>query len=389
MNSAVLLNPATPLEYPTYASINAMIESTKPEQPVYCWHPQAIQAAAQPFVETFPGHTLYAVKCNPHPYVLQQLYAAGIRHFDTASLAEIEQIKTLFPDATCYFMHPIKSREAIREAYNRYGIRHFVLDHARELQKISEECDITQCVLYVRIAPLSTTAVYDFSKKFGAHSADAIQLLQDIAAKGASPALSFHIGSQCLTPETFTSTLELTGTILEHAGIEISHLDVGGGFPANYIGAPVPPLQSFFEKITQGIDALNLGYTPVLLCEPGRALAVDACSLVVQVQLRKGSTLYINDGVYGSFSEVWTGKLGVRPELIRLDQPEPSELTKNFLIYGCSCDSVDVLPIEFSLPEDVQEGDWIAVHMMGAYSLAIASKFNGFYPNRYVVIADT
>jgi ornithine decarboxylase len=109
---------------------------------------------------------------------------------------------------------------------------------------------------------------------------------------------------------------------------------------------------------------------------------------VIQVQLRKRDAIYINDSVYGSFSEVWTGKLGVPARLLRLEGAPPSTLKRNFTVYGCTCDSVDVLPIQFHLPEDVREGDWVVVEMIGSYSNAIASRFNGFYPDTYVVIDE-
>jgi ornithine decarboxylase len=365
-----------------------MIEALRPHEPVYCWHPEVFADNAAIFRKSFPGTTMYAVKCNPHPYVLQHLYDQGIRHFDTASMGEIRLIKSMFPDAVCYFMHPIKSREAIREAFHQHGVRHFVLDHEWELTKLMEEIDVTQTTIYLRLAPQSTTAVYDFSKKFGANPTPAVPLLQKIAASGAKPAISFHIGSQCSTPSTFIHALEVTGTVLSHSGVQIAALDVGGGFPAEYDETSIPSLETFFEAIEEGVAGLNLPYKPALLCEPGRALVVDAMSLVVQVQLRKRDSIYINDSVYGSFSEVWTGKLGVYASLYRSGEPVPSDLKRNFTVYGCTCDSVDVLPIQFHLPEDVREGDWVVVEMIGAYSNAITSRFNGFFPDTYVVIDE-
>ncbi len=86
-------------ELPRYATIEALIEKTRPVEPVYVIHPERFAASAKRFVTDFPGDTLYAVKANPAPHVLDQVYASGIRHFDTASLQEIELVRGRFPDA--------------------------------------------------------------------------------------------------------------------------------------------------------------------------------------------------------------------------------------------------------------------------------------------------
>jgi ornithine decarboxylase len=369
---------------PQYPSVAAVINALKPEVPVACFFGDRIRTNAAAFLNHFPGDTLYAVKCNPHPFVLKTLWQAGIRHFDTASLAEVQLVKGLFPDAHCYFMHPIKARYAIKEAYHTFGLRHFVVDHLSELAKISQTIPMRDLIIYVRMTPPSTTAVYDFSRKFGARQHEAVALLKEVVQLGATPAISFHIGSQCMTPETFTTTLAVVKAIVEEAGIEVPILDIGGGFPAHY-DVPPPTLTAFFEAILEGVASVQKT-KPTLLCEPGRALVVDAMHVIVQVQMRDQNLLYINDGVYGNFSEVWTGKLNVPTTFHAHNNRTTSPTHDDFTIYGPTCDSVDVLPITFSLPEDVAEGDWVEVRMIGAYSNAIASKFNGFYSDAFVEI---
>jgi ornithine decarboxylase len=86
-----------------------MLESLRPSYPVFCLRPHVLAATAKRFLSLFPGRVLYAVKCNPHPLVLRTLSEAGIRHFDTASLPEIAQVREAIPDAACYFMHPVKT----------------------------------------------------------------------------------------------------------------------------------------------------------------------------------------------------------------------------------------------------------------------------------------
>src|ERR1700760_4615069 len=92
---------------PRFASVDDLIAHARPNLPVYCLFPERFAAAAARF-KAFPGDTLYAVKANPAPQVLDQVYAAGIRHFDTASMAEIELVRGRFPDAICHFMAPVR-----------------------------------------------------------------------------------------------------------------------------------------------------------------------------------------------------------------------------------------------------------------------------------------
>ena len=94
---------------PRFASVEKVIERLKPVEPIYVLHPGRFAAAAKRFLDAFPGDTLYAIKANPAPHVLDQVWAAGIRHFDTASLPEIEMVKGRFPDAHCHFMAPVRA----------------------------------------------------------------------------------------------------------------------------------------------------------------------------------------------------------------------------------------------------------------------------------------
>ena len=111
-----------------------MLRALSPSYPVFCLRPHVIAATAKRFLDLFPGRVLYAVKCNPHPLVLAALYKAGIRHFDTASLPEIAQVRESLPDAACYFMHPVKGRAVIGTASRVYNIDQYVIDHPKELE---------------------------------------------------------------------------------------------------------------------------------------------------------------------------------------------------------------------------------------------------------------
>src|SRR5205085_6755056 len=119
-----------------YANDEHLIETLRPSEPVYALSPDKFRLAAHRFLHRFAGDTLYAVKANPAPPVLDLVYAAGIRHFDTASLPEIELVRRRFPDAICHFMAPVRPQGSARIAYKEHDVRDFVIDCDFELDKL-------------------------------------------------------------------------------------------------------------------------------------------------------------------------------------------------------------------------------------------------------------
>jgi ornithine decarboxylase len=369
-----------------FASVSGMVAALRPGEPVYCIDRAALVAAARRFVALFPGRVLYAVKCNPLPLVLEALHEGGIRHFDTASIAEVELIGRRFPDAGCYFMHPVKAPEAIRRAFGEFGVRHFVVDHDGEVQKMAAVLGERrgETVAVVRLATPSSKARFNLSEKFGAPPDRAVALLRGVQQTGFQPGLCFHVGSQCLDPSAWTNALELAGTVLREAAVAIRCLDVGGGFPAAYASEAPPPLGDFIAAIRAGVGGLGLPEDCELMCEPGRALVADAMSLVARVELATEDAVHLNDGIYGSLIG---GTIGIRwpVSLIRPDGPA-ANATRPFRVYGPTCDSLDTLPFPFELPTDVRTGDHIRIDRVGAYSAALRTDFNGFLPKRFVLV---
>lgn len=376
---------ARPHRFRTVADV---VRALTPSYPVYCLRPDVLRQTAERFQSLFPGTVLYAVKCNPHPRVLDAIYGAGVRHFDTASLPEIAQICETYPDAHAYFMHPVKGRAVIKTAYTVYGIRHFVVDHYNELKKLLEETGGRDLVVIVRLKTAGgPEALYDLSSKFGAPPAEAAKLLRDAVDAGCRVGVAFHVGSQCTDPGAYRRALELTRDTLAMAGVDIECLDIGGGFPAHYANAEVPDLENFMAAIRDGLKAAGIKPSVDIWSEPGRVLVAAGCSLLTQIQLRKGDRLYINDGIYGSLSEMVQVDIRMPARLIRLDDPV-SEKTMPFTLNGPTCDSLDVVPGTFDLPDDAREGDWIEIDQVGAYSNALATRFNGFFPETFVEVHD-
>lgn len=364
-----------------FSSIGEVIEHLEPSYPVFCIFPDVLRARAKAFVEGFPGTVLYAVKCNPHPHVLEALAEGGISHFDTASITEIAKISELMPEAHCYFNHPVKGRGALAAAAQVYGLKDYVVDHVDELDKLISIAG-TDITVEVRIATPKGKAVYDLSAKFGAAPDDAVALLKEAKRRGCRTALAFHVGSQCIDPAAFRIAMELAAKVRDRAGVPLDYLDVGGGFPAIY-KMNVPPLQDYFDAIARARD--EFGFDIPLLAEPGRALVADGCSVLTQVHLRKGDDLYINDGIYGCLSEIRDGDLD--PPVRAVSRSGPLDgATQPFRIFGPTCDSLDVLKLPFHLPETIAEGDWIEFGQMGAYSIGMQTGFNGFITDTIVRI---
>lgn len=375
-------------QLPEFSDVRSLVASLHPDYSVYCIRPRVLEEAVKRFIAVFPGTVAYAVKCNPHPLIIDVLYRAGIREFDVASESEVAQIHNTYRDAKTHFMHPVKSRAAIKSAYWNYGIRHFAIDHHNELEKILEETGDDGVVIMVRIkTPASEGSLYHLAKKFGAEPEDAACLLREAVKFGCKAGITFHVGSQCIEPKAYGTALDTVGEVIERAGIEPVCIDVGGGFPVAYPGRDVPPLEDFMLEIENGLNRIKVKPQVQILAEPGRALVALGCSLLTQVQLRKEDQLYINDGVYGGLSELLDSENRLLAQVIRLDGSVSNQL-QDFYLCGPTCDSFDMLPSPLSLPTDVCEGDWIEFDQVGAYSSALANRFNGFRSETFSIVYD-
>jgi ornithine decarboxylase len=365
--------------------VDDLVALQRPATPMYCHRPAAIIAAAQNFVAGFAGDVLYAVKCNPEPTVLRALWESGVRHFDCASLPEVALVSRVLPESRIHFMHPVKSRPAIAAAYAAHGVRDFVLDSADELAKILQETGRAGDLgLVVRLALPAGTARYDLSGKFGAWPEEAVGLLRAARPHARTLGVSFHVGSQCLDPLAWRAAIALAGRVIRASGVAVEVLDVGGGFPVAYPDMAPPPLGAFFAEIEESVEALGLPNLAVW-SEPGRALVAAGTSVVVQVQLRRGDMLFINDGVYGSLSDAGTPNFRFPARLLRRSEAA----VRGFGFFGPTCDSADVMRGPFLLPDDVAEGDWIEIGQLGAYGACLRTAFNGFTESRSVEVRDT
>lgn len=389
-----LVSPAlTPASH-RFSSVKQLITDRRPNEPIYAVFPEKLREKVTEFHLGFPGRTLYAVKCNPATTVLDALYAAGIRDFDVASLAEIDLVHNRYPDAHKYMMATFQPVGAYATAYRDYEIRDFAVDTEEALDALFYETGADDLTIYVRLATDDDRAMFELSSKFGADHETAVRILRKITAKGATPALTFHVGSQCGDPSAYLRAADMCEEITKMAGVAVQTIDVGGGFPCPYPGAPTPPIDQFFSTQSVFRQKEVFGHALNLMSEPGRALVAEGVSLITQVMLRKDNQLYLNDGAYGSFMErnLEGAKINYPVRAFRANGSggieQINDALQSYTVFGPTCDSCDKLNDPMSLPGNLKRGDWIEFGMMGAYSNAYASNFNGYLPSTFVEIGD-
>jgi ornithine decarboxylase len=365
-----------------------LVRARSAERPVALVRPGVVAVAANWFQANFKGDVFYAVKANPSAWVIQTLWDNGVRSFDVASIPEIELVRSIAPEARLAYMHPVKSRAAIARAYHEFGVRTFALDTHEELKKILEETGHARDLnLIVRMAVATDGAQYALGGKFGVSSEDAPALL--LAARQATEELmgvSFHVGSQCMNPYAYKAAMAQVSRALVRAGVFADVVDVGGGFPSVYPGMQPPDLKLYMDAIHAGFEQMMVHETTELWCEPGRALVAESSSILTKVELRKGSSLYLNEGSYGSLFDATHSKWPFPVKLV--SDRAAAETVIPYGFYGPTCDSIDHMPGPFFLPEDMGEGDYIEIGMLGAYGVAMTTRFNGFGDIETVVVDD-
>ncbi len=389
-DSALGLAPlSTARTAPEFAGVRGGIDIAKarPVDPVTLVRPHAAARAARFFVEKFPGRSMYAVKANPSPDLLRVLWDNGITHYDTASIAEVRLVKATLPNATCCFMHPVKSEEAIAEAYFAHDVKTFSLDSMEELDKIvvatRGATDLTLCV---RLRVSSEYAKLSLGSKFGVGPGETKELLMATRQVADALGICFHVGSQTMSPDAYSNAMERARAAIVEAAVTVDVIDVGGGFPSSYPGMTPPPLERFFETIHRAFESLPISYSAELWAEPGRSLCAEYASVVVRVERRRGTELYINDGAYGTLFDA--AHIGWKYPVQLLREPDSDARDMDFAFWGPTCDDLDYMAGPFPLPADTNTGDYFEIGMLGAYGSAMRTQFNGFGVSENVIADD-
>jgi len=360
-----------------WANPSEFLAKEQPDHPVLFFSPAILQATARRFVDGFPGLVTYAVKSNPDEMVIVNLDAAGIRGYDVASIFEIELIRRAAPGAAMHYNNPVRSRDEIARAVE-LGVRSFSVDSHSELAKLAEIVP-AGAEIAVRFKLPVKGAAYDFGAKFGATADKATALLAPAAELGFVPSLTFHPGTQCTDPMAWDAYIRTAAQIAADAGVRLSRLNVGGGFPAHRLNEVAPQLEAIFALIDRVTGEAFGDARPALVCEPGRGLVAESFSLATRVRaIRDDEHVFLNDGVYGGLAELPLIGIIDRTEVRSAEGARRDGAGRGRIVFGPTCDSVDRLPGELALPGDMEEGDFVLFHGLGAYSTATVTRFNGF-----------
>ena len=361
-----------------WANPSEIIRLQEPDHPVMVVSPAILQSTARRFLKGFVGLVTYAVKSNPDEMVIQNLVAAGITAFDVASPFEIDLVRRLAPGAALHYHNPVRGRDEIIHAVEA-GVRTWSVDSVSELDKLIAMVPAQGCEISVRFKVPVEGAAYNFGAKFGATAELAAQLMQRAQAAGFVVSLTFHPGTQCTDPMAWDTYIRTARAICDAAGVAAYRLNVGGGFPSHRHAGPAPALTEIFDLIDRVSAEVFGDARPLLVCEPGRGLVADAFALITCVKaVRDGAHVFLNDGTYGGLSEFPHVTSIDRIEVFSPDGQRRNGALVPRIVFGPTCDSLDRLPGDLPLPDDLAEGDYIVFQGMGAYSMITNTRFNGF-----------
>lgn len=366
------------------------LETLSYKTPFFLFSRKKILNNFRKFKELFPRSSIhYAMKANSEPEVLRMLSDAGCG-FEVASTYELNMLKAIkvSPEKIIYGTS-VKPTSHIKDFLN-YGVDRFAFDSLPELEKIVAMAPASR--VYVRAIANDTGSVFKFSEKFGTEKGNIITLLLRAKELGLHPyGISFHVGSQASDPKAWANTIQDLRPIikeLQKMGITIDVLNIGGGYPCQYASSEnAPILEEIAHNTLEQYE--KLPYQPKLILEPGRGIIADTGILVVSVIARverKGNPwLFLDAGVYNGLFEAMAYQGSTRYSVTSI-RPAQNAGESLFALAGPTGDSPDVITREALLPQDIEIGDKLVFHKVGAYSLSVTSKFNGFpKPNVYYI----
>jgi ornithine decarboxylase len=331
----------------------------------------------------------YALKANPGAPVVKLLNELG-SSFDIASIFELNRVLEcgVTPDRISYG-NTIKKAAHVKYAYEK-GVRLFVTDSKNDLQSIAENAPGSK--IFVRIlVEGGETAEWPLSRKFGCHPDMALDLLVQAKLLGLIPyGISFHVGSQQKDIAVWDAALSKVKYMFDwmkyEENVTLKMINMGGGFPANYI-SEVNPIQTYAEEIARYLHDDHGDEVPEIILEPGRSLVGESGVLVSEVVLisRKSRTdlkrwVYLDVGLFQGLIET-LGESIKYP--IYTPKMEDKEKEGGVVLAGPTCDSTDIMyeNVDYQLPLNLAVGDKIYWLTTGAYTNSYSSvEFNGFPP---------
>lgn len=346
---------------------------------------QALRTQYKALQSALPGVDLYyAVKAHPDPEIIHVIDQLG-GGFDIASAGEMNLLLAhKISGRRTIHTHPIKKDQEIRDAL-RFGATTFVVDNLHELKKL--EPYRSRVGVLLRVSFRSASAIVDLSKKFGCAPDEVSQLVHDANELGIHiKGLSFHVGSQCSDGSKHVEAIQRCHQLMSEINLSakkpLSILDIGGGFPADYTLEGID-IHAFCAPIRRALRELPDDWH--LIAEPGRYLIAPAVTSVTTVagkSKRNGYRwYYLDDGVYGSYSGQLFDHATYPLQVFRDGESLPS------IIAGPTCDSIDVVAENIMMPE-LEIGDLLIGHQMGAYTAATKTRFNSI-PDAKLIVIDT
>lgn len=365
------------------AIINELTGQLSNEDPFYVMDLDDIVRKHQNWIEKMPRVVPhYAVKCNDNEVVCGALAALGAS-FDCASKGEISKILALgvHPERII-FANPMKPSSHLRYA-NANNVKTMTFDSDIELHKIKKLCPDAKLVLRIRCE--AEKAQCPLGKKFGCDPTEEAPRLVKIARSLNLDlvGISFHVGSGCADFPIYYKAISHARDLFNFAttfGYELNLLDIGGGFPGDF-GTSIDEVATI---VNTALDTFFPDKSVRVISEPGRYYVSSAFTLITSVQSKRACRnaktgaidrmmYYLNDGVYASFNCILYDHQVPVPALIGQQGGKQYDST----IWGPTCDALDQLIETIQLPE-LQIDDWMVFKNMGAYTIPVASPFNGF-----------
>lgn len=334
----------------------------------------------------------YAVKANPMDDVIGLLAELG-SNFDIASRYELDHMLRLgiSPERLSYG-NTIKKRADIKYFYDK-GVRLFATDSENDLINIAAEAPGAK--VFFRILTEGTGADWPLSRKFGAHSDMLYHLILQAKELNVIPwGVSFHVGSQQRDIGQWDDAIARCKYLFDavaEEGIELKMINIGGGFPANYVD-PTYGVKEYTDEIMRFIEEDFGEHIPEIILEPGRSLVADAGVIVSEiVNISKKSKNNIYQWVFLDIGK-FGGLIETIDESIKFPIYFDREgLADEIILAGPTCDSMDILyeHYKYHMPETMQPGDRVYIFTTGAYTQSYSSvNFNGFPPLRSVIYKE-
>ena len=344
-----------------------------------------IKTKFEEFRGSFPyAKIYYAVKANPGVEVLTLLRDLG-SNFDIASVYELDKLLALgvSPDRISYG-NTIKKARHVREAYEK-GVRLFVTDSEADVKTLAKEAPGSK--IFFRVLMEALTADWPLSRKFGCQPRMVTELVSQAADAGLEPfGISFHVGSQQREISAWDAAIAKANYLfewMEEEHIHLKAMNMGGGFPADYL-SKTNPLSVYAEEITRYIGLHFGDDAPEIYLEPGRGLVGEAGVLVSEVVLiSKKSKTDLKRWIYTDVGK-FSGLIETMDESIKYPvYTEKNGETGDVILAGPTCDSQDIMyeDFKYQLPLGLEIGDKVYWLSTGAYTTSYSSvEFNGFPP---------